>query len=444
MNTRRLQRSIASRFIPLLSFAAFLNGFPGGFFFSSPTAFAASADPVVEIYNPAGVREDGVFVDKILKRTMAELGKTRPPLAGDFPEVRVEKISVRKDVFEEVNDLFYRRGWTDGLPVVPPTKERVREMLRGADLSPEYRIAFVDPMGGQATVEKIAVNAVMAGCRPEYMPVLMTAVEAIADPALDLRSVATTTNPDTPMIIVSGSVAGRLDINSGTNALGRGWKANTTISRALHLIVQNIGGSWPGVTDMSCLGQPGEISMMLAENEGANPWPPFHMDLGFPRAANVVTVIAAEGTHSMVGIGHDSKGYLRLVADHLAGLERVRRTTMLLVIAQDTAAMLARDGWTREGIRKFIDENARIPFSKYKEKFIDNRRTSGAPSWVLETKDPGAMVPVPVIDQLLILVSGGPGEKSLLVPVWTGSSAVSREIRLSTGWEALLKARRDR
>jgi hypothetical protein len=443
MCKRGFQLSIASGFIPLLSIAAFLNGFPGSFFLSSSAALGAPVDQVVEIYNPAGLREDGVFVDRILKKTMVEFGKIRPVLAGDFPEVRVEKISVRKDLFEEVNDLFYRRGWTDGLPVVPPTKERVKEMLRGADLSSDYRLAFVDPMGGQATVEKIAVNAVMAGCRPEYMPVLMAAVEAIADPALDLRSVATTTNPDTPMVIVSGSVSRRLNINSGTNALGRGWKANTTISRALHLIIQNIGGSWPGVTDMSCLGQPGEISMMLAENEEANPWPPFHMDLGYPKAANIVTVIAAEGTHSMVGIGHDSKGYLRLVADHLAVLERVRRTTMLLVIAQDTAAMLARDGWTRETIRKFIYEHARIPFSKYKEKFIDHRRDSGAPAWVLDTKDPNAMVPVPMIDQLLILVSGGPGEKSLLVPVWTGSKAVSREIRLSTGWETLLKEGRD-
>ena len=409
----------------------------------SSSAFAASARQVVEIYNPAGVREDGVFIDKLLKKAMVELGKERPPLAGDFPEVRAEKIPVKKDAFEEVNELFYKRGWTDGLPIVPPTKERVKEMLRGSDLSADYLIAIVDPMGGKATIEKIAVNAVMAGCRPEYMPVLMAAVEAAADPVLGLRSVATTTNPDTPMLIVSGPVAKRLDINSGTNALGRGWKANSTISRAFHLILQNVGGSWPGVTDMSCLGQPGEISMMLAENGEANPWEMFHMDLGFPKAANVVTVIAAEGTHSMVGIGRDSNEYLRMVADHLSGLERVRRTTMLLIIAQDTAAMLARDGWTREKIRKFIFENARIPFSKYKEKFIETRRTTDAPAWVLDTKDPNAMVPVPFIDQLLILVSGGPGEKSTLIPAWASSKAVGREIRLSAGWESLLKAEKN-
>jgi hypothetical protein len=443
MSKRCIYISIILRFILLLAFFVLISGPFEAFVAPSSVAFAAPVQQVVEIYNPAGVREDGVFVDKLLKKAMVEFGKTRPPLAGDFPAFSVEKISIKKDAFEEVNDLFYKRGWTDGLPIVPPTKDRVKEMLRGVDFSPDYLVAIVEPMGGQATVAKIAVNAVMAGCRPEYMPVLMAAVEAVADPALDLRSVAVTTNPDIPMVIVSGPVAKRLNINSGTNALGRGWKANTTISRALHLIIQNVGGSWPGVTDMSCLGQPGEISMMLAENVEANPWETFHMDLGHPKAANVVTVIAAEGTHSMMGSGQNSKGYLKLVADHLSGLERVYRSVVLFIIAQDTAAMLARDGWTKEGIRQFLKENACIPFSRYKEKFINTQRARDVPAWVLETKDPNAMIPVPFIDQLLILVSGGPGEKSMIIPAWSTSKAISREIRLSAGWEELMKEGKD-
>ena len=145
-------------------------------------------------------------------------------------------------------------------------------MLRGADLSPEFVVASLEPMGGQATIQKIAVNAVMSGCRPEYMPVLIAAVEALKNPEFDLRGISTTTNPDTPMLVVSGPIVDQLRINSGTNALGRGWRANATIGRALHLIVQNIGGSWPGITDMSCFGQPGEFSMCLGENGMANPW----------------------------------------------------------------------------------------------------------------------------------------------------------------------------
>jgi hypothetical protein len=261
------------------------------------------AQQVVEIYNPAGLRGDGVYVDKLLKKTMAELGKTRPPQAGNFPETRIEKVQIKRDVFTEINEIFYKRGWADGLPIVPPTRERVEEMLKGSDLSSDFLITYVDPMMGQATVEKIAVNAVMAGCRPEYMPVLMAATEAIMDPNFNLRGMATTTNPDIPMIIISGPIVKQLDINYSTNALGRGWKANASISRALHLIIQNIGGSWPGVTDMSTLGQPGEFGMMLAENPEANPWQPLHMELGHPKAANVVIVVGAEGTHNILGIG---------------------------------------------------------------------------------------------------------------------------------------------
>ncbi len=437
MGRRRFLCSRTFCFILLLggSIAGLLDFSP----VHSSSAFAAPARQVLEIYNPAGIREDDVFVDTLLKKTMAESGRTKPPLAGNFPEVAIEQCAIRKDAFEEINDLFYRRGWTDGLPIVPPTKERVKAMLKGADLSPDYLVAVLEPMGGKATIEKIAVNAVMAGCLPEYMPVLTAAVEAVADPLLNLQSVAVTTNPDIPMMIVSGPIVKRLDINAGTNTFGRGWKANTTISRALHLIIQNVGGSWPGVTDMSCLGQPGEISMMLAENDEANPWEAFHVDLGHPKAASVVTVIAAEGTHGIMGIGHDSRGFLRLVADHLAGLERSRRNSVLLIIARDTAAMLARDGWTRENMRRFIAENARIPFSRYREKFIETRRAGDVPGWVHDTKDPGAMIPVPFIDEFLILVSGGPGEKSMLVPLWATSKAVSREVRLSAAWEALTK-----
>jgi hypothetical protein len=403
------------------------------------TAPIALAEQTFEIYNPAGIRGDGVYVDKLLKKTMTELGKTKPPQAGSFPEVRIEKVQVKKDAFSEVNELFYARGWTDGLPIVPPTRERVEEMLKGSDLSPDFLITYVDPMVGQATVEKIAVNAVMAGCRPEYMPVLMAATEAIMDPYFNLRGMATTTNPDIPMIIVSGPIVKQLDINYSTNTLGRGWRANASIGRALHLIIQNIGGSWPGVTDMSTLGQPGEFSMMLAENADANPWPPLHMELGHPKAANVVTVIGAEGTHSILGIGQTLEGYLKLVADNMAGMDRATRPAMLLVIAQDTAEMLAREGWTREKMKEFISKNGGIPFSKYKERFIDTgmaKLLGGVPSWVFETRDPKAMIPVPIIDQLLILVSGGPGEKSMLIPGW--SRAISKEIRLPGNWQELL------
>lgn len=418
-------------FLLFLILCVILLPFPGAY-----------SSEVVEVHNPAGVRSDGVYVDKLLKKTMMDLKKNKPPLAGEFSEGRVEKVPIQGDALTAVNALFYKRGWTDGLPVVPPTPERVKKMLRGADLNPEFVVATLEPMNGQATVEKIAVNAVMAGCRPDYMPILMAAVEAVSDPGFDLKGSATTTSPAIPMLILSGPVAKQVGVNAGTNALGRGWKANATISRALHLIIQNIGGSWPDVTDMSTLGQPGEFSMMLAENQEASPWGPLPMDLGYPKAANVVTVLGAEGTHSVYGVNQSSEGFLKIVADHLAGMDRAYRSTILLIIAQDTAKMLARDGWTKEKVRQFVKENARLPFFKYKERFLDTsmaRIPGGVPKWILQTKDPNALIPSPMIDQFLILVSGGPGEKSLLIPGWIYGKAVSKEIRLPADWKEMLE-----
>jgi hypothetical protein len=156
--------------------------------FSSLFGLGATGQ-VVEVYSPSGVREDGASLDKLLKAVMSAVGITRPPLAGEFPEAKVEKVKISKDAFAEINELFYKRGWSDGLPIVPPTVERVRQMLRGTDIPPDEVIGIVPPKKGQATVEKIAVNAVMAGCRPEYMPVLIAAVEAIAEQEFNLSMV---------------------------------------------------------------------------------------------------------------------------------------------------------------------------------------------------------------------------------------------------------------
>ncbi|MBC8445835.1 MAG: hypothetical protein H8D74_01410 [Chloroflexi bacterium] len=387
------------------------------------------------MYNPAGVRGDGITVDWQLKKTMEEAGITKPPLAGQSTASRVEMI-LAKDPFAEANELFYRRGWTDGLPIIPPTDVKIAEMLEGTDLPPNQVVATLDPMGGQATVEKIAVNAVMAGCRPEYMPVLIAAVEAIADPVFDLVGVGTTTNPDATMLIVNGPIAKQLDINSGANALGRGWQANATIGRALHLIEQNIGGSWPGVSDVSSLGQPGDYSMMLAENEAANPWQPLHVERGFAKDQNVVTVVSAEGMQRVLDIGVNGEGFLGRVADYVSGREGTHKN-MLLVLTPFTAQKLVTEGWNKESVRQFINDNTRIPFSKYKTKFIDTGRIKDVSPSVLATTDPNAMIQVPFIDQLVIIVAGGVGEKDELIPLW--SAPVSREIKLPPNWNELLQ-----
>ncbi len=415
------------------------------FFASAITALLAlvlcacgGSSSSVEVYNPAGIRADGVYVDELLKKSMVETQKTRPPLAAQFPKVKVEKISVTGDAFAEINDLFYKRGWTDGLPIIPPTRERVQEMLKGSPLPPDQVVGAVELMKGQATVEKIAVNAVMAGARPEYLPVIIAAVQAMAEPDFDLYGLSSTTNPDAPMMIVNGPIAKQLDINSGTNALGRGWTANATISRAVHLIVNNVGGSWPGISDMSCIGTPGDIIMLLAENEDKNPWGPLHVEMGYAKEANVVTVLGAEGTANIVASNVNSVGFMNLVADHLAGLERTHRANVLLLVAQDTAAMLARDGWTKPKISQYIAEHARIPFWKYKERFIDQGME--VPASIKDMQDPNALVPVPILDRLIIVVAGGPGVKNMVIPVWGNSKPQSKPIQLPSNWDQLLRA----
>jgi hypothetical protein len=406
----------------------------------SSLSAAIPIQQVLDTYNPSGMRADGFFVDELLKKVMAEIGKTKPPLAGDFPKVRVEKIPIARDAFAEINELFYKRGWTDGLPIVPPTEERVKEMLKGSDLSPNFIVGTLYPMRGQATVEKIAVNAVMAGCRPEYMPVLIAAVDAIMDPAFDQLGLSTTTSPDTHMLIISGPIAKQLNINSGTNALGRGWKANASIGRAFHLIVQNVGGSWPGVNDMSTLGNPGEFAMCLAENDEQNPWTPLSMDLGYPKNANLVTVLGVTGTQNIVSIGMTNEQFLQRVSDLLAAEGTLSRDVMLLILPPEVADQLVHSGWTKESVRQAISQYSSIPFSEFKKRFIDTGKSQRVPSWVLEVKDPNMMIPRFFINQFLILVSGGPGEKNLLIPNWNGNKkAVSKEIRLPWNWGELLQ-----
>jgi len=398
----------------------------------------------VTVYNPAGVLEDGTYVDDMLKKRMVEAGKTKPPMAGNFPKAKVEEVCVGADAAGDINDLFYKRGWSDGLPIVPPTPERVKLMLKGSDLDPGFVVTKLDPVGGQATLEKIAVNAVMAGCRPEYMPVLVAAVEAVMDPNVNLRGMATTTSPDVPLIIINGPVAKQLDINSGSNALGRGSRANSSISRALSLIIQNVGGSWVNVTDMSTLGQAADFSSMLAESD-ESPWEPLHVELGFPKNTNIVTVVGVEPYHTIMGLGHSAGGFMRIVTDHLIASDRPYQATMVLLITKDTAKMMARSGWTKEKIREHIDKNARAPLSVIKEKFLDNGTASvlgGIPSWVNETKDLKTMIPSPFIGQLHIIVAGGTGEKSALFPGWLGSKSASRKIRLPSNWDELLEGAR--
>ena len=332
-------------------------------------------------------------------------------------------------------EFCYARRWTDGLPVVPPTEGRVLRMLAGTRRGPEETVAWIPPRRGRATVERIAINAVMAGCRPEYMPVLMAAVEALADPAFNLNGVQVTTHVTGPLLIVNGPVVRELDINSGPNVFGPGWRANATIGRAVRLILLNIGGAKPGVLDRSTLGHPGKYTYCIAENEAVSPWEPFHVSRGCRTDESAVTVFAAEAPHSVTNhVSPDARGVLTSIADSLATLGSNNMYVMGeagVVIGPEHAATMKKDGLSRRDVQEFLFQRARrrladLTFHGAYGK-IYNRNW---PAWV-DRENPNEMVPaVERPEDFLVLVAGGQaGRFSAVIPGWAHwSRAVTRPI----------------
>ena len=332
-------------------------------------------------------------------------------------------------------EVCYERGWTDGLPVVPPTEERILWMLGGTRRRADETVAWVPPRRGRATVERIAINAVMAGCRPEYMPVLIAAVEAMAEPAFNLNGIQVTTHGAGPLLIVNGPMARDLEINGGANVFGPGWRANATIGRAVRLILLNIGGAQPGLLDRATQGHPGKYTYCIAENEAASPWEPFHVSRGCRADESAVTVFAAEAPHSVTNhVSNDARGVLTSIADSLATLGSNNMFVMgeaAVVVGPEHAATVRKDGWTRRQVQEFLFQRARrrvadLTFHGAYGK-IYNRNW---PAWV-NREDPDEMVPaVERAEDFLVLVAGGPaGRFSAVIPGWAHwTRAVTRVI----------------
>jgi len=333
--------------------------------------------------------------------------------------------------FDEVNDQLYTLGLTDGLPVVPPTMARIEAMLGGRD--PAQVVATLAPLSGQASVYRIAICAVMAGCLPEYLPVLIAAVEAVAEEEFNLLGIQTTTGTAAPVVIVNGPIAKRLGINAATNALGPGVRANATIGRALALVLRDVGGAIPGELDMATMGQPGKYTFCFAESEQANPWGPLHVSRGFDREQSTVTVLAAAGTvevrddcsagaesllttfaHSMLGAGSVSGSGL------LSGGEP------LLLFSPDHARTIAREK-TREAAQSFLFEAARLPVSVLPHEtqaHLRQRQTIKPDGEIYEVLRVAARAA-----DIMLVVVGGTGFKSTYIPTWGGGTrAITKSI----------------
>ena len=271
--------------------------------------------------------------------------------------------AARKIEFPENDDpveVCYQRGWTDGLPVTPPTDERVIAMLKGTPRKPDEIVGRIPPNLAECTVEKVAINAVMAGCRPEYMPVLLAAIEAALEPVFTLHGVLATTYFSGPVIIVNGPVAKRIGMNSGINALGQGNRANATIGRALNLIVRNVGGGRPGEVDRSTLGAPSKITLCFAEDESDPAWQPLAQARGIRPGASAVTLFQGHGPEAFVD--QKSRTPEALTKSFAMALVKighpklVQSARAVLVLSPEHYAIYREAGWDRARIEKALYE----------------------------------------------------------------------------------------
>jgi hypothetical protein len=262
-------------------------------------------------------------------------------------------------------EALYARGVTDGLPVVPPTRERVAAAVAASHRAGDALVALVPPNFGRATVEKIAVNAVMAGCRSEYMPVVIAGVEAMCDDAFDLHGVSATTNSAAPLFIVNGPVRARLEMNAGAGVFGPGHRANATIGRALRLIVRNLGGAAAGGITMSTMAHPGYFTYCIAENEEESPWPPLSARQGISAGESAVSVFAAYAPQVVYDHqSHRGEDLLITVSQSIAVMSHHKSThhgDTLLVVSPEHARLLAGDGWDPDRMQTFLWERLRKP-----------------------------------------------------------------------------------
>jgi hypothetical protein len=327
--------------------------------------------------------------------------------------------------YSAVNRHYQDQGWTDGLPIVPPTEEDLRAFLRYSARAPREVVAVLPPRQGEATVERIAINAIMAGCRPEYLPVIVAAVEALADPVFNLDSIQATTHPVAPLIIVNGPIAKELGINAGYNAFGQGFRANVTIGRAIRLLLMNVGGGLPGTGDRATQGSPAKIASCVAENEEASPWEPLHVEHGFPAEVSTVTAIGCEGPHNIQDhFSYSGLGILKVIAGAMgqAGSNNILAGGHpLLALGPEHAATIARDGFSKRQVKEFLVEHARFPLARLGEEYRKHLIGRGA-------KDaPDTMVPaVRSVDELTVIVVGGAGKHSCWQPTFGDQTRPAR------------------
>ena len=345
------------------------------------------------------------------------------------------------DDLDEFNSWAHGRGYGDGLPLVPPTPERVARMVAGAHRPAEHVLGIVAPDYRNASVLRVAVNAVMAGCQPTDMPILAAAVRAACRPEVNLIGLQGTTHSSGLMILVNGPGARAAGIHSGSGVFGPGFRANAAIGRAMRLVLWNIGGGRATLgTDRSTQGSPAKFSFCFAENEEASPWTPLRTDLGFGIDDTVVTVVGAEAprnidVHSSLGALALLRNIARSVADPGTNNAYIRNSDYYLGIGPEHARVLAAAGWDKPSIRQYVYENARIPFELWQQ--VGLAGVFPQPKFI-EAAEAGYGVPMSdSASDIHIVVVGGEGQHSCFIPtVAIGRSATELVEAGSTGGRA--------
>jgi hypothetical protein len=423
----------------------------------SAAAYGLATLPMVVIPRVI-TNQPAADIDAMVDASMEELisSLAEPVEAGPVIEELVpqaETIDIKGDdlldAFHRMNGLFLEYEWSDGLPLVPPAPELVERMLKATGRDPQEVVAVLEPPFGLATVEKIAINAAMAGCKPEHLPVLIAAVQAIASPPFMMRDAAVSTGSRSPLLVVNGPIAKRLGLNSGACALGPGAPsyANTVIGRALRPIYMNIAGVYAGKTDPNTTGLPTKYSLCVAENEDASPWDPYHVEMGFDCDVSTVTVKTVYGcteTHDnkstapemLADLGVEAARYIGSagIATWLLGGTADPDTKLevnsqqVWLMCPDHARLMADAGWSKQDLKSYLYQHATQPVKELLSRKEIVRDSHG--NWTQRAElqwlenYPDLQVPTASSpESFIIVVVGGPGPRG--VYFWGNEEAVT-------------------
>jgi hypothetical protein len=344
-------------------------------------------------------------------------------------EMQLASRIVEAEDLEQAVELCYRMKWTDGLPVVPPTPGAVERIIGYLERDPQEVVGVVPPRSGVATIEKIAINSVMAGCRPEYVPIVIAAIEAMLEERFNLNGVQTTTHACAPLTMVSGPAVQALGFNTREGALGHGCRASAAIGRAVRLVLWNIGGGFPGEPCKTTLGHPGYFSFCVAEDPDANPWEPLHVERGFDLNDTVVTVTATTAPQSVAtGAGYspvDDVLYILGDSMNALGSNNITGGDLVLILCPMAARSLADSGLSRLQVKQEIVRRATRPVREAKHRRSIAKTHPMHWSHIVDEHDDEALVPfVRSPENLVILVTGGWGSGAGFCAVCAGWGAL--------------------